>query len=41
MKTKGEITSSVPKILEYCITRDAELLKQRAFSEEMRKVMYK
>ena len=41
MKTKGEITSSVQKILEYCITRDAELLKQRAFSEEMKQVMYK
>lgn len=36
-----DITCSIAKICEYCITRDESLLTQRAFDETQKKIMYK
>ena len=39
-KATGELTSSKGKILEYCITRDESLLKNRAFKDTQRTTLY-
>ena len=39
-KANNELDISVAKICEYCITREEELLKQRAFSPYQRDTMY-
>lgn len=39
-KASKELDVSVGKIVEYCITRDENLLKHRAFSEAQRTTLY-
>lgn len=39
-KEAKELDISVAKIVEYCITREEDLLKHRAFSESQRTVLY-
>ena len=39
-KATNELTASVAKITEYCITRDEKLLKPRQFSDAQRSTLY-
>lgn len=40
-KLSKELDVTVPKIVEYCITRDEKLLKPRKFNDQQRQKMYK
>ena len=40
-KERKDLTCTVAKICEYCMTRDETLLTQRAFDETQKKIMYK
>lgn len=40
-KERKDLTCTVAKICEYCITRNETLLTQRAFDETQKKIMYK